>query len=215
MNILYSDKYMIVCIKPAGVLSEEGGMPEMLAKECGGEIFCVHRLDRAAGGLMVYARSKKAASALSALISGGALEKEYLAVVPDKLQEESGRFEDLLFHDRGKNRSYIVRRERGGVKKAVLEYRRLESANSLALVRIRLITGRTHQIRCQFAGRGMPLAGDVKYGSAVRGCSLALFSCRLAFTHPFTGEKLELTAFPEGEIWESFGAGIEKTDKNG
>ena len=135
--------------------------------------------------------------------------------MPDKLQEESGRFEDLLFHDRGKNRSYIVRRERGGVKKAVLEYRRLESANSLALVRIRLITGRTHQIRCQFAGRGMPLAGDVKYGSAVRGCPLALFSCRLAFTHPFTGEKLELTAFPEGEIWESFGAGIEKTDKNG
>lgn len=215
MKILYSDKNIIVCIKPAGVLSENGGMPELLAQECGGEIFCVHRLDRAVGGLMVYARGKKAAAALSALISENRLEKEYLAVVPDKLAEDQGRFEDLLFHDRQKNRSYIVKRERGGVKKAVLEYVKVRSRGDSALVRVRLITGRTHQIRCQFAGRGMPLAGDVRYGSAIRDCDIALFSCRLSFPHPFTGEKLDFSAIPQGKIWESMAAGIEKTDKNG
>ncbi len=214
LKILYSDKDIIVCIKPCGVLSENGGMPEMLSEELGGDVFCVHRLDRAVGGLMVYARNKKAASALSALISGGALEKEYLAVVPDRFTQASGTFEDLLFHDRQKNRSFIVKRERAGVKKAVLEYEKLDVSNSLALVRVRLITGRTHQIRCQFAGRGMPLVGDVKYGSAVRNCDIALFSWRLAFIHPFTGEKLNFTESPEGKIWESFKAGIEKAKKN-
>ena len=215
VKILYIDKDIIVCIKPYGVLSEDGEMPEMLSEECGGDVFCVHRLDRAVGGLMVYARNKKAASALSAIISGGRLEKEYLAVVPDKLTQANGTFEDLLFHDRQKNRSFIVKRERTGVKKAVLEYEKLDASNSLALVRVRLITGRTHQIRCQFAGRGMPLAGDVKYGSAIRDCNIALFSWHLAFTHPFTGEKLNFAEFPEGKIWESFMAGIEKAKKNG
>ena len=214
VKILYGDKDIIVCIKPLGALSEDGGMPEMLSEECGGDVFCIHRLDRAVGGLMIYARNKKTASALSALISRGALEKEYLAVVPDKLTQTSGTFEDLLFHDRQKNRSFIVKRERAGVKKAVLEYEKLEESDSFALVRIRLITGRTHQIRCQFAGRGMPLAGDVKYGSAIRDCGIALFSWHLAFTHPFTGEKMNFAEFPEGKIWESFRAGIEKATEN-
>lgn len=214
MKALYIDKDIIVCIKPYGVLSENGGMPEMLSEEYGGDFFCVHRLDRAVGGLMVYARNKKAASALSALISGGMLKKEYLTVVPDKLAQASGTFEDLLFHDRQKNRSFIVKRERAGVKKAALEYEKLGVSNSLALVRVRLITGRTHQIRCQFAGRGMPLAGDVKYGSTIRDCNIALFSWRLAFTHSFTGEELNFTEIPEGKIWESFRSGIEKAKKN-
>ena len=207
MEILFTDKDIIVCIKPVGMLSEEGGMPDKLREECNGEIYCVHRLDRAVGGLMVFARNKKAASALSALISGNGLEKDYLAIVPDKLAENKGIFEDLLFHDRQKNRSYVVKRERGGVKKAILEYEKLGCADSLALVRVHLITGRSHQIRCQFASRSMPLVGDVKYGSTVRDCDIALFSHHLSFTHPFTGEKLDFTAFPVGKIWSRFHLG--------
>lgn len=207
MEILYKDNDLIICIKPVGVLSEEGGMPDVLRAALGGEIYCVHRLDRAVGGLMVYARNKKAASALSSLMAEGGLHKEYLAVVPDKLSEKAGILEDLLFHDRQKNRSYVVKRERAGVKKARLKYEKLESSGALALVRVELLTGRSHQIRCQFASRSMPLVGDVRYGSAVRDGDIALFSHRLAFLHPFTGNKLDFTAFPEGKIWAQFHAG--------
>ena len=215
MEILYKDKDLVVCVKPVGLLSEEGGMPEALQAILGGEIYCVHRLDRAVGGLMVYARNKKAASALSTLISGGGLEKEYLAVMPDKLEEEKGRWEDLLFHDRQKNRSYVVKRERAGVKKAELVYEKLCSDGTLALVRVHLLTGRSHQIRCQFASRSMPLAGDMKYGSPLRDTDIALFSHRLSFVHPFTGEKLNFTAFPEGKIWADLLQGIEKSEEKG
>ena len=213
MEIIFKDKDIIVCIKPVGMLSEDGGMPDKLREECGGEIYCVHRLDRAVGGLMVFARNRKAASAMSALISENGLDKEYLAVVPDKLNEDCGKFEDLLFHDRQKNRSYVVKRERGGVKKAILEYEKLGCADSLALVRVYLITGRSHQIRCQFASRSMPLVGDVKYGSGVRDCDIALFSHHLSFTHPFSGETLDFTAFPTGKIWSQFISGLEKSSK--
>ena len=215
MNIFYETKHLLVCEKPVGTVSEEGGMPEALREELGGEIYCVHRLDRAVGGLMVYARNKKAASALSALIAGGGLTKEYLAIVPDKLEEDNGRFEDFLFHDRQKNRSYVVKRERAGVKKAELEYEKLNRDGTLALVRVQLLTGRSHQIRCQFASRSMPLAGDVKYGSTVRDTGIALFSHRLSFIHPFTGEKLDFTAFPEGKIWAELLQGIEKSEEKG
>ncbi len=190
-------------------------MPDELRRELGGEIYCVHRLDRAVGGLMVYARTKKAASALSALISGGGLTKEYLAIVPDKLEEDNGRFEDFLFHDRQKNRSYVVKRERAGVKKAELEYEKLNSDRALALVRVRLLTGRSHQIRCQFASRSMPLAGDGRYGSTIRDTDIALFSHRLSFVHPFTGEKLDFTTYPEGKIWTELLQGIEKSEEKG
>ena len=215
MEIVYKDKNLVVCLKPVGMLSEEGGMPDELRRELGGEIYCVHRLDRAVGGLMVYARNKKAASALSALISGGGLEKKYIAVVPDKLEEENGRFEDFLFHDRQKNRSYVVKRERTGVKKAELTYEKLNRIGALALVRVHLLTGRSHQIRCQFASRSMPLAGDGRYGSTIRDTDIALFSHRLSFVHPFTGEKLDFTAFPEGKIWADLLQGIEKSEEKG
>lgn len=215
MEILYKDKDLVVCVKPVGLLSEEGGMPDKLREEIGGEIYCVHRLDRAVGGLMVYARNKKAASALSALISGGGLEKKYIAVVPDKLEEENGRFEDLLFHDRQKNRSYVVKRERTGVKKAELTYEKLNRIGALALVRVHLLTGRSHQIRCQFASRSMPLAGDGRYGSTIRDTDIALFSHRLSFVHPFTGEKLDFTTYPEGKIWTELLQGIEKSEEKG
>lgn len=215
MEIIYKDKDLAICVKPVGMLSESGGMPDELCKELGGEIYCVHRLDRAVGGLMVYARNKKTAAALSTLISGGGLTKEYLALVPDKLSEQEERFEDLLFHDRQKNRSYVVQRERAGVKKAVLEYVKLKSDGAFALVCVKLLTGRSHQIRCQFASRAMPLVGDVKYGSHVRDGDIALFSHRLAFTHPFTGEMLDFTAFPEGKIWAQFTPGIEKRAEKG
>ena len=204
MEILYRDENMAVCVKPVGMLSESGGMPEALSEQLGGEFFCVHRLDRAVGGVMVYAGNAKAAAALSGLFQNGGVTKEYLAVVPDVLEETAGEMENLLFHDREKNRSYVVKRMRAGVKKARLAYEKLCSAGGFALVRVKLFTGRPHQIRCQFASRQMPLAGDVKYGSRVREGNIALYSYHLAFPHPFSGEAMDFCSYPSGEIWENF-----------
>ena len=133
------------------------------------------------------------------------LQKEYLAVIAGKPAEDAGTLRDLLYHDRAKNKSYPVKRMRAGVKEAELDYALLESRDGLSLVRVRLHTGRSHQIRVQFASRGMPLAGDVKYGSAVRDCPIALFSCALSLPHPRTGEALSFSAAPEAIYpWQLF-----------
>lgn len=182
--ILQAEKDFYLCLKPAGLLSESPGMPEALAALGGDrEVFPVHRLDRDAGGVMVYARTKKAAAALSRAVADRRVEKEYLAVVQGCPAEPEGVFKDLLFRDAQKNKSYIVRRPRRGVKEAELSYRLIAHREGLSLVRIRLHTGRSHQIRVQFAGRKMPLCGDRKYGSSMDG-PLALWSCRLTFPHP-------------------------------
>lgn len=204
IKILYEDKDIIVCLKPVGVLSEEGGMPELLSAGRNGEIFCVHRLDRAVGGVMVYAANGKSAAKLSAAVSSRELKKEYLAVVPDKLESDAGVMRDLLFKDSGKNRSYVVKRPRRGVKEAELRYELLERREGLALVRIELVTGRSHQIRCQFSSRGMPLLGDVKYGSQRRDCPIALWSCALGFNHPRTGREMSFSTPPGPGVWDGF-----------
>jgi len=212
-TILYEDRHIIICTKPVGVLSEEGGMPELLKELSGAkEIFCLHRLDRAVGGIMVYGKTKAAAGKLSGAISRGELEKHYLAVVQGRPAETSGEFRDLLFKDSAKNKSYVVKRMRKGVKEARLEYKTLDSRDGLSLVKIRLHTGRSHQIRVQFSSRGMPLAGDVKYGSIYRDMGIALWSERLCFKHPISGKNMDFSAaMPQGEPWDRF----ERTEEYG
>ena len=209
--ILFEDRHLIVCSKPAGVLSEDGGMPELLAAQCGApRIFCVHRLDKAVGGVMVYAKDGKTAAKLSELISSRTVTKEYLAVVPGTPEAESGILQDYLYHDAAKNKTYVVSRPRRGVKEAELSYETVATAHAdgigeISLLRITLHTGRSHQIRAQFAARKLPLLGDGRYGSTVRDCGIALQSHRLAFVHPVTGQALEFTApLPETWPWTLF-----------
>lgn len=199
INVLYTDKWLTVCSKPQGVDSEKD-MPDLLSRQLGGDIYCVHRLDKATGGLIVYARGQEAAAALHTLVSQRAIRKEYSAVVQGRPEPPSGQMRDLLYRDARQNKSYVVKRMRRGVKEAELAYSLRASCRELSLVDVHLITGRTHQIRVQFASRGMPLAGDLKYGSLYRTCPLALWSCRLAFTHPFTGEALDLSDTPP-HLW--------------
>ena len=207
MNIVCEDKAMILCVKPAGVISEGGGMPALLREKTGcREIFCVHRLDRETAGLMVYAKTARAAASLSAAITAGAFHKEYLAVVQGRPASE-GELRDLLYRDAARNKSYVVQRMRKGVREAVLRYRVLETREGLSLVRIALATGRSHQIRVQFASRGMPLAGDKKYGSGYRDWPLALWAASLSFPHPLTGETVSRELPPPAELpWTLFDA---------
>ncbi|MDO4990561.1 MAG: RluA family pseudouridine synthase [Eubacteriales bacterium] len=204
--ILYSDRDLAVCVKPRGVSSEQGGLPELLATQLGDEcVRCVHRLDAAVGGVMVYALSSRAAAGLSRQIAQREMRKEYLAVVPGRPEPDEAVLRDLLFHDRAKNKSYVVRRMRAGVREAELSYRVLETAGALSLLSVSLHTGRSHQIRVQFAARGLPLLGDVKYGSAFRDCPIALWSHTLAFRHPADGRALCFSALPERAFpWDSF-----------
>lgn len=214
MKILYSDKDIVVCEKEPGVLSQSDGnekvdMLSLLSEHFGETIYPVHRLDRNTGGVMVYAKTEKAAGKLSELIQNkDAFIKEYLAVTEGK-PEEKGEMRDLLYKSARDNKAYIVKKARKGVKEALSEYERISSSETekgvLSLVKVRLFTGRFHQIRVQFASRKMPLAGDGKYGSKDNACSVALWSHRLAFRHPFTGEKMDFISYPGIEYpWNLF-----------
>jgi len=199
MELVYKDNDIVVCVKPARVLStdEPGGVPELVRQALGDEkadVRTVHRLDRVVSGLMVLARNAKAASELSRQIREDQFEKEYLAVVHGEPQD--GRLEDLLFRDKARKMTMVVTEEGKGVQPASLQYQVLCRNNGLSRVRIQLETGRTHQIRVQFASRGMPLVGERKYAVLNDDCQIALWSYRLAFTHPTTGEKLEFTLQP-------------------
>ena len=196
MNIIYSDRELAVIIKPVGVDSEHQ-VPAMICEKLGGEVFPIHRLDLNVGGVMVYARTKQAAAQLSKLVQEGQLVKEYRALVHG-VPSESGVLEDLLFKDSRKNKVFVVKKERKGVKWASLEYTRLTGSDP-SLLHIRLHTGRSHQIRVQFASRGFPLVGDHKYGSRDESAAPMLFSCRIAF--PWKGQQKVYEAFPEwGDI---------------
>ena len=178
MEILYSDRDLAVAVKPVGMDAEQA-FPAALSAELGGTLFPVHRLDLNVGGVMVFARSKSAAAALSRAVQEGTMVKEYRALVHG-IPPESGVFEDLLFKDSRKNKVFVVKKERKGVKKASLEFVRL-TASDPSLVHIRLHTGRSHQIRVQFASRGFPLVGDHKYGARDGETAPRLFSCRISF----------------------------------
>jgi len=204
IRILYEDKDICVCVKPPELVSQSPGMPEKLSGLLGGEFFCVHRLDKGVGGVMVYARNEKAAAKLSQMTAGRELEKHYVAVIPDVLTSHEGIMEDLLFRDREKNKSFVVKRMRKGVKDAKLEYKRLAAADGTALVKIRLHTGRSHQIRCQLSSRSAPILGDSKYGSTVKCGGMALWSYSLSFRHPSNGKLMGFSQAPEGEVWDKF-----------
>ncbi len=209
LEVLYSDKSIAVIVKPVGLLSEDGFLGESvcpLIREVLGvsEVYPVHRLDRAVGGVMVYALTKKAAAALSVAIAENRMEKVYLAAVHGIPEPREGVYTDLLFKDARKNKSYVVTRARKGVKRASLAYETLDSADGSSLVRITLHTGRSHQIRAQFASRKMPLWGDGKYGAVDHVKEIALFSHALTFAHPENGRKLHFSKVPQGSVWEEF-----------
>ena len=188
MEILYSDNQIVVCVKPVGMDSEHE-VPAAL----GGEIFTIHRLDKNVGGVMVYAKTKSASAALSRAVQEGTMVKEYVAMVHGT-PPESGDWQDFLFKDSSKNKVFVVKKERKGVKKARLEFHRLTDSDP-ALVHIRLHTGRSHQIRAQFSSRGFPLVGDHKYGSRDDATAPMLFSCRLTF--PYKGQTRTYEKMPE------------------
>lgn len=193
MEILYQDARVAVCIKPTGLDSEKD-VPQALKAQLGGEFFTVHRLDRNVSGVMVYARSSPSAAELSRSIQNGAFLKEYLALVHGK-PEETGDLQDLLWKDSAKNKVFVVKSQRKGVKSARLTYRVLEYREKDTLVLIRLYTGRSHQIRVQFASRGFPLVGDHKYGARDDVSAPMLFSSRITF--PLGGQIRSFTTLPE------------------
>ena len=192
MEILFSDRDIVLCVKPVG-LDSEIQMPAALKETLGGEIYPVHRLDKNVGGVMIFARTQAAAASLSKAIQEGKLIKEYVALVHGN-PPESGDWEDLLWKDSRKNKVFVVKRMRGGVKKARLEFTRLTSGEE-SLVRVRLHTGRSHQIRVQFASRGYPLVGDHKYGARDNVPAPMLHSCKLTFPHK--GKLLEFEKLPD------------------
>ena len=193
MKILYTTPDLLVCRKPVGVDSEHG-LPELLARELGGSFYPVHRLDLGVGGLMVFARNKQAAADMGGLIARGQLQKEYLALVHGCPEEPEGRMEDLLWKDSRKNKVFVVKRQRAGVRPAALRYR-VVRPGAESLVRVYLETGRSHQIRVQFASRGFPLVGDHKYGSRSRETQIHLFSAALEF--PWKGQQLRFEDRPD------------------
>lgn len=213
MKVLFEDKFIIVCEKPANVLSEPGDGEDivtMASEHVHKPCYLVHRLDRNTGGAMVLSKMQKATGKLSEAIQKREFEKEYLAVIKGVPEESEGVFRDLLFKDSQKNKTFVVKRERKGVKEASLEYKVLATEKhpdhgEISLVRIKLHTGRTHQVRVQFASRKMPLLGDGKYGSRDNHCETALWSFRLGFCHPITNETVDVKSMPPKEYpWSLF-----------
>lgn len=210
MELIYQDKDIVVCIKPPRVLStdEPGGIPDLVRKELGDEnanVRTVHRLDSVVSGLMVLACRSKAAAELSRQIRDGEFQKEYLAIIHGKPEPEKGTLRDLLLRNKQERKTYIVSEPGKDVQEAVLHYQTQSISDSLSRVRIQLETGRTHQIRAQFSGRNMPLVGDRKYGLPQDDCEIALWSYRLCFKHPYTGQVMEFVREPPRDYpWTLF-----------
>ncbi len=208
MEILYVDNDIVICVKPARVLStdEPGGLPDLLRQTFGTTDFrTVHRLDRVVSGLMVVARNAAAASALSEQIREDRFEKGYLAVVHGRPEYSVGTFYDLLRRDKARKMTFVTDQMEKGVQPATLHYRVLGHRKGLSKVQIRLGTGRTHQIRVQFSSRGMPLVGERKYALHDDMCEIALWSYYVAFNHPTTAQRMEFSKEPGDEYpWNLF-----------
>lgn len=210
MELIYKDKDIVVCIKPQRVLStdEPGGVPNLVREALGehnADVRTVHRLDRVVGGLMVLARNAAAASELSRQVRDNEFQKEYLAVVHGRPEYDCGKLYDLLFRDKARKMTMVAKEPGKGVQPASLSYRVLASRDDMSMVRIQLETGRTHQIRVQFASRDLPLVGERKYSTREDNCEIALWSCKIGFCHPVSGEKMEFALEPpETYPWNCF-----------
>ena len=212
--ILYEDAHLVVACKPVNYLSEDDGgvkcMPRWLREHYHAlgkpdYIATVHRLDKVTGGVMVFSRRKEVTGKLTALVAEHRITKEYLAVLRGHPAKAEDTLTDLLFRDAAHNKSFVVQRMRKGVREAKLDYREIGRTEELSLVRVRLHTGRTHQIRVQFSSRQLPLLGDIRYGSKDPNCSAALWSYRLAFTHPVTKKPIDVTLPPPPQYpWDLF-----------
>lgn len=220
--ILYEDNHITVAVKPVNMPTQEdeSGDPDLLTAlkddikvryDKPGNVFLglVHRLDRPVGGVMVFARTSKAASRLSDIIRRGAMDKFYYAVVRGTPRQTEGELVHYLLKDAGTNTVTAVPKGTTGAKEARLLYRTVGSRDGLSLVRIELLTGRSHQIRVQFAAIGCPLYGDQKYGAPVNkpGQRIALWSTELAFEHPTRKEPVRFSAPPPQvhpwTLWEA------------
>ena len=205
LHILYKDRDLLLVRKPAGVPSQPdpSGQPDLLTRLQSEHPTArlIHRLDTPTGGVMVFGLTPKATAKLCALVQDHSLfRKEYLAVLSAPPQENEGQMRDFLFHDKQKNKAFVTDGGRKGCKEALLDYRALETdPNGHTLVLVRLHTGRTHQIRIQFASRGLPLVGDGKYGSREKAPFIGLWAYRLTFPHPITGRTIFTEAPPDTE----------------
>ncbi len=210
MEILYCDDFVVVCAKPQRVLStdEPGGVPDLVRQalgDPGADVRTVHRLDRVVGGLMVLARNAAAASELSRQIREDRFEKEYTAVVHGRPNEDNGRLCDLLYRDKARKMTFVAAQAGKDVQSAALTYQVIASTDGMSKVKIQLETGRTHQIRVQFSSRGLPLVGERKYSAREDDCEIALWSSRIAFAHPVTGEFMEFRLDPPDVFpWNCF-----------
>lgn len=201
MELIYQDNDIVVAIKPPRVLStdEPGGMPDLVREALGdpkADVRTVHRLDRVVSGLMVLARNPQSASELSRQIREDIFQKEYLAVVRGHPAKPAARLCDLLERNKAERKTYVVTTPGKGVQEAILDYQVVSRTDDLTRVCIQLITGRTHQIRAQFSSRDLPLVGDRKYSLNEDNCEIALWSSKLAFNHPKTGERMEFYRDP-------------------
>ena len=194
IRIIYKDKELLVCEKPVGISSESPGLPDILRHKIHSVCYPVHRLDIGTGGVCVQALNKKACSDLQQLFQAGKVSKEYLAVISGMPETFSGEYRDYLFHDTHRNKTYVVKTLRKGSKEAFCSWKVVETVKkenqTLSLVRVFLKTGRTHQIRVQFASRGFPLVGDRRYGSRIKSDITALWSNRICFQHPDNPEQI-------------------------
>lgn len=211
MEILFSDKDIVVCIKPPRVLStdEPGGLPDLLRQALGNpsaDVRTVHRLDRVVSGVMVLARNAQAASELSRQIREDQFRKEYLAVLHGCPEAQQGTLTDLLIRDKARKMTMVAKEPGKGVQEAILDYTLLDKNADYAMVKIHLRTGRTHQIRVQFSSRGYPLVGERKYAVQDDPCEIALWSHRIGFAHPTTGQWMDICKEPPEEYpWTQFG----------
>ena len=205
IKILFDSELYVVCLKPSGVISEDkaddnNSLPQLLCKSLGiDKLFTVHRLDKEVGGVMVYAKTSETAAHFSKQINDGSFKKEYVAEVSGKLEKKSDELCDLLFHDRARNKTFVVKRKRNGVKEARLEYTLLsyDEITDKSTVRIKLFTGRTHQIRVQLSNIAHPVCGDRKYGAKDNSKPMRLYSYKLSFTDPQSHKDVTFSAIPE------------------
>lgn len=200
-EICFQDRDILVCVKPPRVLStdEPGGLPDLLRQQLGdpkADIRTVHRLDRVVSGLMVLARNPAAASELSRQVRGDQFRKTYLAVVHGRPEQETGVMRDLLGRDKARKMTFVAPEPGKGIQEASLSYRLLQETVGMSRVEIQLHTGRTHQIRVQFASRQMPLVGERKYSTLEDPCEIALYSHRIGFYHPVSGVWMEFSHEP-------------------